>query len=67
VKAHVDASIIGPDGVLIEKSCSPVLVVPRNIGGGGLDWERFRIYLVNTPPQGSQVKLTVHTEIHNNS
>ncbi|MHC4843552.1 MAG: putative periplasmic lipoprotein [Planctomycetota bacterium] len=67
VKAHVDASIIGPDGLLIEESSSPVLLVPRNIGGGGIDWERFRINLQNPPPRGSQVKLTVHSELHNNS
>jgi hypothetical protein len=67
VKAHVDASIIGPDGILFEESSSPVLLVPRNIGGGGIDWERFKITLVNRPPEGSQVKLTVHSQTHNNS
>ncbi|MHC4187411.1 MAG: hypothetical protein ACYSRQ_04380 [Planctomycetota bacterium] len=66
VKAHVDASVTGPDGKLIEKSHSPVLIVPRNVGAN-IDWERFRINLVNRPPEGSLIKLTVHTEIHNNS
>jgi hypothetical protein len=64
LKVHIDASLIGPDGKLIEESYSSVLIVPRNVGAN-VDWERFKICLVNTPPEGSLVKLNVHTEIHN--
>jgi PDZ domain-containing secreted protein len=64
VKIHVDASVIALDGNLIEQARSPYIYVPKNLSGKRV---RFRIHLKNSLPKGSQIRLTVDAQIHNDT
>ena len=62
VKAHVDATILSPDGRTLDTACSKAIYVPRRITGRGQSLKRFSIYFPSVPPQGSLVRLVCHSE-----
>jgi hypothetical protein len=64
IKAHVDATILSPDGRTVDTACSKSIYVPRRITGRGQSLKRFSIYFPCVPPQGSLVRLVCHSDPH---
>jgi hypothetical protein len=62
IKAHVDATIMSPDGRTLDTACSKTGYVPRRITGRGQSLKRFNIRLPRVPPQGSSVHLVCHSD-----
>ncbi len=64
VKAHVDATILSPDGRTLDTACSKAIYVPRRITGRGQSLKRFDVRFPHVPPQGSSVRLVCHSDSH---
>jgi hypothetical protein len=64
IKAHVDATILSPDGRTLDTACSKAIYVPRRITGRGQSLKRFNIRFPLVPPQGSSVRLVCHSDLH---
>ena len=62
IKAHVDATILSPDGRTLDAACSKAIYVPRQITGHGQSLKRFTIRFPHVPPQGSSVRLVCHSD-----
>ena len=62
IRAHVDATIVSPDGQILDTACSKTVYVPRRITGRGQSLKRFNIRLPRVPPQGSSVRLVCHSD-----
>jgi hypothetical protein len=59
IKAHVQVSILSPDGQVIDAGRSEDVLVPRQIATKVQRLSRFRVPLANMPPKGSTVRLVV--------
>jgi hypothetical protein len=57
---HVHAIVQGPDGAVLEETCTPDVYVPQRRQGRHIRWSRFRAPLAAVPPQGSTVILSPH-------
>ena len=62
IKAHVDATILSPDGRVLDTACSKDIYVPRRITGRGQSLKRFSVRFPHVPPQGSSVRLVCHSD-----
>jgi len=62
IKAHVDATILSPDGRTLDTACSKAIYVPRRITGRGQSLKRFNIRFPRVPPKGSSVRLVCHSD-----
>lgn len=57
IKVHVDATIVSPEGQILNTASSKAVYVPRQITGRGQSLKRFNIYFSHIPPPGSKVSL----------
>jgi hypothetical protein len=64
IKAHVDVTILSPDGTIIEESHSSDVYVPRRIIGRGQSLKRFKVRFLTLPPRGSEVRMVCHSGLH---
>ena len=64
IKAHVDVTVLSPDGKVLDEARSSDVYVPRRITGRGQSLKRFRVSFSNIPPQGSSVRLVSHSGLH---
>ena len=62
IKAHVDVTIVSPDGQTLDTACSKTVYVPRRITGRGQSLKRFSIRFPCVPPQGSSVRLVCRSD-----
>lgn len=67
IKAHVDVTILSPDGTIVEESHSSDVYVPRRIIGRGQSLKRFKIRFSDVPAQGSLIRLVSHSGLHNDA
>jgi hypothetical protein len=67
IKAHVDVTILSPDGTIIEESHSSDVYVPRRIIGRGRSLKRFKVRFSDVPAQGSLIRLVSHSGLHNDA
>ena len=67
IKAHVDVTILSPDGHVIDTACSNEVYVPRGRTGQGRSMQRFRVQLPDIPPRGSSVRMVSHSGLHNDA
>jgi hypothetical protein len=64
IRAHVDATILSPDGRTLDTACSKAIYIPRRITGRGQSLKRFSIRFPRVPLQGSSVRLVCHSDPH---
>lgn len=62
IKAHVDITILSPEGHALEESRTPEVYVPAHITGRGQSFKRFEVRFPHVPPQGSSVRLVCHSD-----
>ena len=67
IKAHVDVTILSPDGHVIGTARSNEVYVPRRRTGRGQSMQRFRVQLPDIPPRGSSVRMVSHSGLHNDA
>jgi len=67
IKAHVDVTVLSPDGQVIDTARSSEVYVPRRITGRGQSLKRFTVHFSNPPPHGSLVRMTSHSGPHDDS
>ena len=67
IKAHVDVTILSPDGHVIDTARSNEVYVPRRRTGRGQSMQRFRVQLPDIPPRGSTVRMVSHSGLHNDA
>lgn len=61
VKVRVQASIISPDGAIIDEAQSGDIQVPRRITSRVQGFKRFEIRFPNVPPKGSSVRVVARS------
>lgn len=59
IKAHVQVSVLTPDGQVIDAGRSDDVLVPRQIATKVQGFSRFSVPLGKVPPSGSTVRLVV--------
>lgn len=62
IQAHVDATIVSPDGQILDSACSKAVYVPGQITDRGQSLKRFSICFSRVPPPGSIVRLVCHSD-----
>ena len=67
IKAHVDITILSPDGHIIDTARSNEVYVPRRRTGRGQSMQRFRVQLPDIPPRGSSVRMVSHSGLHDDA
>ncbi len=67
IRAHVDVTVISPDGRVVNTACSNHVYVPRRRTGRGQSLQRFKVQLPDIPPRGSSVRLVSRSGRHNNA
>jgi len=67
IKAHVDVTVLSPEGRVVDTARSNAVYVPRRITGRGQSFKRFNVYLPNVPPRGSTVRVISHTGPHDDA
>ncbi len=64
IKAHVDVTVLSPEGRIVDTARSNAVYVPRRITGEGQNFKRFSVHLPNMPPRGSTVRVVSHSGPH---
>ena len=67
IKAHVDVTVLSPDGKVLDEARSSDVYVPRRITGRGQSLQRFRVRFPSIPAEGSKVSIVTHSGSHNNT
>jgi hypothetical protein len=68
IRAHVDVTVLSPDGTILDEACSSDVYVARRITGKSyLSFERFKVRFPDMPATGSSVRLVSHSGRHNES
>ncbi|MHC4105798.1 MAG: hypothetical protein ACYSR9_12725 [Planctomycetota bacterium] len=68
IRAHVDVTILSPDGTILDEARSSDVYVSRVVTGRScLSFERFNICLPNIPSKESLVRLVSHSGQHNDT
>ena len=66
IRAHVDVTVLSPDGTILDEARSSDFYVSRCIiGRSCLSFERFKVCFPNIPANGSLVRLVSHSGRHN--
>lgn len=62
IRAHVDVTILSPDGTILDETRSSDVYVSRRITGRSyLSFERFKVRLTNIPAKGSSIRLVCNS------
>lgn len=64
IKAHVDITVLSPEGRALEESRTPDVYVPAHVTGRGQKFKRFEVRFRHVPPEGSTVRLVCHSDPH---
>ena len=64
IKAHVDVTVLSPDGRVVDTARSGDVYVPRRITGRGQSFKRFSVPFSSKPPRGSTVRVVSHSGLH---
>ena len=65
IKAHVDITILAPEGAFLGKARSQDLFVPRRcIGRGTQGYRQFSVFFDFLPQAGSVIQVVVHSQEH---
>ena len=64
IKAHVDVTVLSPDGRVVDTARSGDVYVPRRITGRGQSFKRFSVHFSSKPPRGSTVRVVSHSGPH---
>ncbi|HUV67368.1 MAG TPA: hypothetical protein VMW24_25990 [Sedimentisphaerales bacterium] len=64
IRAHVDITVLSPDGRTLNDSRTPDICVPAHVTGRGQSLKRFEVRFPHLPPQGSSVRMVCHSEPH---
>ncbi len=64
IRAHVDITVLSPEGRALEESRTPDIYVPAHVTGRGQSFKRFEVRFPHVPPQGSSVRLVCHSDPH---
>lgn len=64
IKAHVDVTVLSPDGRVVDTARSGDVYVPLRITGKGQSLKRFSVHFPSVPPRGSTVQVVSHTGPH---
>ncbi|MHC4244219.1 MAG: hypothetical protein ACYS3N_01925 [Planctomycetota bacterium] len=65
IRAHVDVTVLSPDGIILDEARSSDVYVARRITGRSyLSFERFKVRFPNIPAMGSSVRLVSHSGRH---
>ena len=67
IKAHVDVTVLSPDGTVLDEASSSNVCVPRRITGRGQRFRRFRVHFPSIPAQGSSVRMVSHSGQHDDA
>jgi hypothetical protein len=66
IRAHVDVTVLSPDGTILDEARSSDVYVARRITGKSyLSFERFKVRFPNIPATGSSVRVVSHSGRHN--
>jgi hypothetical protein len=66
IRAHVDVTVLSPEGIILDEARSSDVYVARRITGRSyLSFERFKVCFPNIPSTGSTVRLVSHSGGHN--
>lgn len=64
IRAHVDITVLSPEGRTLDESRTPDTYVPAHVTGRGQRLKRFEVRFPHLPPQGSSVRLVCHSNPH---
>ena len=68
IRAHVDVTILSPDGTILDEARSGDVYVSRRIAGRSyLSFERFKLRFSDIPAKGSLVHLVSHSGRHDDT
>jgi hypothetical protein len=63
LKTHVDATILSPDGKVLQEARTPDIYVPRFVRGKGFNFKRFKVRFPNVSGNFSVIAVA-HSEEH---
>ena len=66
VKTHVHVTVLSPEGTVLDEAESSDIYVPRRAIGKYKSLNRFKIHFDEIPPQGSLVRVTARSNLHDN-
>ena len=67
IKAHVDVTVLSPDGRIVDTARSGDVYVSRRITGRWQSFKRFKVYFPNMPSRGSSVRMVSHSGLHDDA